>query len=171
MAGERKTAIWVAVIGLAGTITAAIITGVFGLTKSASPAATPATSTPTIVHQSPTASPVDVGAPLSNTEKASPTPLVATYLSSVKPLENVYTTVVAGSVEINTSTFEQSIRFTCEGGQSSVVYNVTGYGFLNATIGVPNDATNAAGNVAVITFLKNGDTQLGTPITDTVGQH
>ena len=74
-------------------------------------------------------------------------------------------------MKLGTKSFDQSIRFTCEGGQSSVVYNVAGYSFLDATVGVPNDATNAAGNTAVISFLKNGtSTQLTQPITEVVGQ-
>jgi hypothetical protein len=93
------------------------------------------------------------------------------YLSTLKPVESIYTSVVAGSVQFSATTYQHSIRFTCEGGQSSVVYNVAGLNFLDATIDVPDDANNAAGNTATITFLKNGTTtQLGQPITDVLGQ-
>ena len=41
---------------------------------------------------------------------------------------------------------------------------------MNATIGVPNDAKNAVGNSMTITFLKDGTSQLGTPLTIVVGK-
>lgn len=93
-------------------------------------------------------------------------------LSTLQPLSNYGgSNYLAGPVEIGTTPYPQSVRFTCmSANQTKVVYNVAGYHFLDTTIGVPNDATNAAGNTTVITFLKNGSTtQLGQPIADVVG--
>ncbi|HEY6480052.1 MAG TPA: hypothetical protein VIZ00_08485, partial [Streptosporangiaceae bacterium] len=47
-----------------------------------------------------------------------------------------------------------------------MVYDVADFAFLNATLGVPSNATNAAGNTMSITFFKDGSaSQLGKTIT------
>lgn len=172
---ERKTAIWVAVIGGLGVVVAAAITGFFGLLQSSDQATSTAlpdslnagSRTAAVASTSDDASTSSPGVGSASTS----IPTGSIYLSTIKPVESPYAAVVAGPVQLGGHTFAQSIRFTCEGGQSSVVYNVAGYRFLDATIGVPDDATNAAGNIATISFLKNGtSTQLRQPITDVVGQ-
>lgn len=51
-------------------------------------------------------------------------------------------------------------------GYNSLVYAVAGYKTLNATFGIPDNASNAAGNSATIKFYKDGgSTELGKPIT------
>jgi hypothetical protein len=95
------------------------------------------------------------------------------YLSAITPIANNTTGsgLMAGPVQVGTTTYERSVQFTCYSGLSDLVYNVAGFNFLNATVGVPNNAAGAAGNSATIVFLKNGSTtQLGAPITDTLGQ-
>ncbi len=57
--------------------------------------------------------------------------------------------------------------FTCYNDNPSYIdYNVAGYKFLNAVIGVPSSASNAAGNSMTVTFFKDGSSnQLSTPVT------
>jgi len=93
-----------------------------------------------------------------------------TYLTQLTPLQTNDGFTVE-PVQMGTTTYQQSIRFTCQTAVTSVVYNVTGFTFLDATVGVPNNATNAAGYTANISFFKNGSaTQLSLPITDVVGK-
>src|SRR5262249_18119226 len=101
-----------------------------------------------------------------------PNPAGVTNLSTLKPVQNTYAYgFTTGPVQIGTTSYQQSVRFTCYGNQTSLVYDVAGFTFLDATIGVPNDAPNAAGNTATITFLKDGSTtQLGKPVTDVTGR-
>lgn len=63
--------------------------------------------------------------------------------------------------------YQDSVGFTCDtyGNLANFVYDVAGYKYLTALVGVPSDATNAAGNAMTITFFKDGSTQLGQPIT------
>jgi len=124
------------------------------------PTAAPTTATPTPVTTLSTAPP-------DNT-----TPTGVAKLSALKPLAtNDASSYADGPVQIGTKSFPQSVRFQCFGvGATSVVYDVAGYHFLDATIGVPNDATNAAGNTSILTFLKDGSTtQLSQPVTDVTG--
>jgi hypothetical protein len=94
-----------------------------------------------------------------------------TYLSQLTPLQTGYSSFTAEPVQMGTATYQRSIRFTCQTPVTSVVYNVTGYTFLDATVGVPNNASNAAGSTTNISFFKNGSTtQLGPTITDVLGQ-
>jgi hypothetical protein len=95
------------------------------------------------------------------------------YLTAITPIVNNTggSGLMTGPVQIGTTTYERSVQFSCYSGLSDVVYNVAGFKFLNATVGVPNNAAGAAGNAATIVFLKNGSTtQLGPPISDTLGQ-
>lgn len=68
---------------------------------------------------------------------------------------------------IGAVTYQDSVGFTCDtyGNLANFVYDVAGYKYLTALVGVPSDATNAAGNAMTITFFKDGSTQLGQPIT------
>ena len=96
-----------------------------------------------------------------------------TDLSSLTPVQqtvDAYTT--DGPQQIGTTTYSDAIRFSCSSasdsayGYYSLVYDVAGYGTLNATFGIPDDASNAAGNSATIKFYKDGDsTELGQPVT------
>jgi hypothetical protein len=72
-----------------------------------------------------------------------------------------------GPEQIGATIYQNSVGFTCySGGPSYIDYNVAGYKFLNALIGIPSGASNAAGNSMTITFFKDGSsTQLGSPVT------
>jgi hypothetical protein len=125
------------------------------------PSAVPSTTIPPRTAPATTAPPTTQGTPDSVVD-----------LSTLEPLStHGARNYLAGPVQIGTTPYPESVRFTClNGDQTEVVYNVAGYHFLDATIGVPNDATNGAGNTTVISFLKNGSTtQLGKPVTDVVG--
>lgn len=130
--------------------------------------ALPASNTPTLTPSfSSTPS-------LSSPPPTSADPAKVTKLSAINPIQtkNV-SNPIAGSVQVGTATYPNSIRFTCNGAYpGDVVYNVARFKFLNATIGVPNDARNAAGNTTVITFLKDSSAAqpLGSPLNVAVGQ-
>jgi hypothetical protein len=48
---------------------------------------------------------------------------------------------------------------------------VAGFKFLDATVGVPDNATNTSGNATTLSFFKNGSTtQLSPPIVPALGQ-
>jgi hypothetical protein len=69
---------------------------------------------------------------------------------------------------MGSTTYPNSVRFTCDGASgANVVYDVGSYSYLNATVGVPDDADNASGNSITLTFYKDGATadQIGKPIT------
>ena len=72
-----------------------------------------------------------------------------------------------GPEQIGAVTYQDSVGFTCDtsGNQANFVYDVAGYKFLTTLVGIPSDATNAAGNAMTITFFKDGSTQLGQPVT------
>jgi hypothetical protein len=72
-----------------------------------------------------------------------------------------------GPEQIGATIYQNSVGFTCyTGGPSYIDYNVAGYKFLNALIGIPSSASNAAGNSMTITFFKDGSSaQLGSPVT------
>jgi hypothetical protein len=89
-------------------------------------------------------------------------------LSSLTVLSSSYVAnLSSGPEQIGAVTYQNSVGFTCEtaGNQANFVYDVAGYKYLTAVVGVPSDATNAAGNAMTITFFKDGSTQLGQPIT------
>jgi hypothetical protein len=95
-------------------------------------------------------------------------PAGVSYLFAIAPIEG---NVTPGPVQMGTTDYQSSIKLFCYNSASSVVYDVAGFKFLNATIGVPNDSPNATGNSTTITFFKNGSTtQLGQPITSALGQ-
>jgi hypothetical protein len=91
-------------------------------------------------------------------------------LSALTPLsQNYVSSPTTGPQQIGATTYQDSVRFTCEtnsGNSGNVVYDVAGYKFLTAVIGIPSNASNAAGNAMTITFYKDGSsTQLSTPVT------
>jgi hypothetical protein len=98
-----------------------------------------------------------------------PPPASGTSLFTQQPVQTTDASVVNGAVAIGTTAYPNSIRYTCSTGvysPSTVVYDVAGYTFLNATLGVPSNATNAAGNTMSVTFFKDGSTdQLGKTLT------
>ena len=84
-------------------------------------------------------------------------------------------TVINTPQQIGATTYSHTVRLSCYdqtiNGSSSVVYKVAGYKTLQATIGVPSDATNASGNSATIQFLKDGTSnQLAQDITAALDQ-
>lgn len=93
-----------------------------------------------------------------------------TNLSAIKPLQTAnIENFTTGSAQIGTTTYPNSVRFTCglygsTGAISDVVYDVAGFKFLNAMIGVPTDATDGIGDTMAVTFFKNGSTQLDSPL-------
>jgi hypothetical protein len=132
-----------------------------------------------------TAGPTKIVAPPTHSGTSSATPAASqheqpdsvagsggvTYLSQLTPLQESYLNFNAEPVQIGTATYQQSIQFTCQTAVTSAIYNVTGFTFLDATVGVPNNASNDAGYTTNISFYKNGSTtQLGPTITDVLGQ-
>jgi hypothetical protein len=101
-----------------------------------------------------------------------PSPTGVAYLSLAQPIEATFGYApTTGPAQIGTTTYQRSVEVDCGAETGTVVYNVAGYNYLSATVGVPNNSSGAAGNSATIAFLKNGSsTDLGTPITVTLGQ-
>jgi hypothetical protein len=89
-------------------------------------------------------------------------------LASVNPVQNNTYSMTTGPEEIGAVSYADSVRFTCSG-TGNLVYNVAGYKFLTTLFGVPSDADNAVGNTMTITFLGDGSTQLGQPISVSLG--
>jgi cytoskeletal protein RodZ len=90
-------------------------------------------------------------------------------LADTTPLQNNdMGNLSTGPEQIGTTTYQNSVGFTCDSGDDYVtatdlIYNVAGYKFLTAVFGIPSDATN---NTMTITFFKDGSTtQLATPMT------
>jgi hypothetical protein len=102
----------------------------------------------------------------------------AVYLSSLTALRDTEPDNGGGATiapqQIGATTYPESVRFTCGdpiSGASSLVYDVAGYRALEVTIGIPSNATNAAGNSAAIQFLKDGgSTQLIPQVTAVLDQ-
>ena len=103
-----------------------------------------------------------------------PNPSGTINLSDIKPVETSGYAggPTTGPQQIGTNTYQYSVRFNCGYGPGDIVYNVAGFNFLNAMIGVPNDAKNPPGNTMSITFLKDSSTAqpLGAPINVAIGQ-
>ncbi len=95
-------------------------------------------------------------------------------LSDLKPVETrgYIGEPTNGPERIGTTTYEYSVRFTCGYGPGDVIYDVAGFNFLNATIGIPNDTKSPPGNTMIMTFLKDSSTvqQLGSPLEVAIGQ-
>jgi hypothetical protein len=82
--------------------------------------------------------------------------------------------IVTGPVRIGTTTYTDSVRFTCDsGGHDSagdLDYVVTGYGSLSAVLGVPSDDAGAAGDTMTVSFFNNGTgMQTSAPVTVSPG--
>jgi hypothetical protein len=115
------------------------------------------------------------GAPSSPATSAASSPATSssdpvTDLSGLTPVQNEasgYGTVQPGDIQIGSTTFPNSAGFYCGVGFTSyVVYDVAGFKFLDATVGIPSNAQFGAGNALLVTFFKDGaTTQLGSPIT------
>jgi hypothetical protein len=98
------------------------------------------------------------------------------YLYTLTPVENnTNTAITSGQVQMGNSSYPNSVGVECfaepQNFTAEIAYDVNGARFLNATVGVPNDATNAAGASITITFFKNGpNDQLGAPVNVSVGK-
>jgi hypothetical protein len=107
--------------------------------------------------------------PAAGTAVALRAPASGTSLFAQQSVQTTDASVVNGVVAIGTTACPNSIGYTCNTGvysPSTVVYDVAGYTFLNATLGVPSNATNAAGSSMSVTFFKDGSTdQLGKTLT------
>lgn len=103
-----------------------------------------------------------------------PNPPGTTNLSDIKPVQTsgYVGGLKTGPEQIGTTMYQYSVRFNCGYGPGDIVYNVAGFNFLNAVIGVPNDAKSPPGNTMNITFLKDSSTaqQLGSPINVAIGE-
>jgi hypothetical protein len=145
---------------------AAATTPVSQETSAPAPTAPETTASDTQATTDPTAT-------SASTENPSVPPSTAgtEYLSSIQPLHTSGVSVTTGSEQIGTTTYPYSARISCCSTYPprNITYNVAGFEFLDATIGVPNDATNAAGNTMAVTFFKDGSTQLGTPVNIALG--
>jgi hypothetical protein len=120
------------------------------------------------------ASPSDTASSPASSDTASSLASNGTYLTQLTPLEAGCCGIKNSPVQMGTHTYTQSVSFGCGAGAAevqTVVYDVAGYRYLNATIGVPNDANNNSGGTADIILSKNGSsTPLGPPISGAVGE-
>jgi hypothetical protein len=125
-----------------------------GASPAASGGASPGASTPSAQPGAIAAGGGGVGAPIAD-------------LSALTPVTTSdITNPTTGPQQIGATTYEDSVRFTCYGGGGDIVYDVAGYKFLTALVGIPSDASNAVGNAMTITFNKDGSAnQLSTPVT------
>ena len=133
---------------------------------------TTVTATATVTVTSSSSIPSADGASQPVSPAATTSPVRGTDLSALPPVSTSVDHYTAnGAQQIDNSTYQDGIRFSCSAnsdsyGYNSVTYNVAGYKTLTATIGVPPDATNAGGNSASIEFYKDGtSTQLHLPVT------
>jgi hypothetical protein len=96
-------------------------------------------------------------------------------LSALTPVQAFNVSGVrSGPVRIGTVTYADSVRFTCDSGghdsSGDLDYVVTGYGSMNATVGVPNDDTHATGDTMTVSFFNNGSgPQTSQPLTISPG--
>jgi hypothetical protein len=97
-----------------------------------------------------------------------------TYLTQFAPLQAGAYGVTDGPVQIGANTYPHSTSFPCGQGAAevqSVVYDVAGFRYLNATVGIPNNSPDASGSAANVILYKNGSsTTLGPPISGPVGK-
>jgi hypothetical protein len=96
-------------------------------------------------------------------------------LSRLTPVQKFNVSKVSsGPVRIGTTTYTDSVRFTCDsGGHDSggdLDYVVTGYGSMSAVLGVPSDDRRAAGDVMTVSFFNNGTgSQTSRPVLVSLG--
>jgi hypothetical protein len=177
---DRKQGLVLGFLGtLPGLITAvaALITAIGGAFLGGTQLAGQSRAQPTVfVTVTSTASDASQGTDPSGSAPASSGSTSATVsgtdLSSLTPVQSsVDGFTTNGPQQIGTTTYSDAIRFSCSSpdsgyGYNSLVYAVAGYKTLNATFGIPDNASNAAGNSATIKFYKDGgSTELGKPIT------
>jgi hypothetical protein len=177
---DRKQGLVLGFLGtLPGLITAvaALITAIGGAFLGGTQLAGQSRAQPTVfVTVTATASAASQGTDPSGSAPASSGSTSATVsgtdLSSLTPVQSsVDGFTTNGPQQIGTTTYSDAIRFSCSSpdsgyGYNSLVYAVAGYKTLNATFGIPDNASNAAGNSATIKFYKDGGpTELGKPIT------
>jgi hypothetical protein len=136
----------------------------------------PATRTVTVpgptVTMTVPAGAVDTGTPsTAGSQSDQPSATGSSFLSDLKTVDSSsIQAFVVGPIQMGPKSYQNSVRFTCNG-TGFVAYNVAGQKSLDVTIGVPNDATNAVGNVTRITFTKVGTTtQLAPVVVDTASQ-
>ncbi len=82
-------------------------------------------------------------------------------LSELTPVQEFNVSKVSsGPARIGTTTYTDSVRFTCDSGghdsSGDLDYVVTGYGSMSAVLGVPSDDTSAAGDAMTVSFFNNG---------------
>jgi hypothetical protein len=82
-------------------------------------------------------------------------------LSELTPVQEFNVSKVSsGPVRIGTTTYTDSVRFTCDSGghdsSGDLDYVVTGYGSMSAVLGVPSDDTSATGDAMTVSFFNNG---------------
>jgi hypothetical protein len=96
-------------------------------------------------------------------------------LSQLTPVQEFnVSNVSAGPVRIGTTTYTDSVRFTCDsGGHDSagdLDYVVTGYGSVSAVLGVPSEDASARGDTMTVAFFNNGTgSQMSAPFTISLG--
>jgi hypothetical protein len=129
---------------------------------SSSPASSPAASSPAA---SATAAASASGSTVAAPGGAAGAPLAD--LSALNPVNQSYiSSLSTGPQQIGSTTYQDSVRFTCDAPSGYLVYDVAGYKYLTTLIGIPSDASNATGNTMTITFYKDGSaSQLMTPVT------
>jgi hypothetical protein len=163
---DRKQGLVLGFLGtLPGLITAvaALITAIGGAFLGGTQLAGQSRAQPTVfVTVTATASAASQGTDPSGSAPASSGSTSATVsgtdLSSLTPVQSsVDGFTTNGPQQIGTTTYSDAIRFSCSSpdsgyGYNSLVYAVAGYKTLNATFGIPDNASNAAGNSATIKF-------------------
>ena len=144
------TPVFVAIIGGAATVTAAYIgnRGGFAELLPGSPVKT-VTLAPSAVAQSEQSTSSNTGSSTTGGK----------YLYTLTPVENTTNAnIITGPVQMGNSSYPNSVSTLCysepEGSTAELAYDVNGARFLDTTVGVPNDAADAAGNSITITFLK-----------------
>lgn len=89
-----------------------------------------------------------------------------TYLTQKQPLGRTPLEYKVEPVQLKGTTYQQGIRFVCQNAVTSLVYDVSKAKYLNAVVGVPDDAKNETPGVrSTITFYKDdSDVALVPPV-------
>lgn len=118
------------------------------------------------------ASPGDVKATIAAAGGGPGTPVAD--LSALTPVQEYNVSrVSSGPVQIGTTTYTDSVRFTCDSGGAAssgdLDYVVTGYGTLSAIVGIPG-RPHPTGGAMTVTFFSNGaGPQVSRPVTVSPG--
>lgn len=111
----------------------------------------------------PSASPV--------TASAAPVGGAVRYLSDLSPtVDNGY--IFSGQQVIAAKSYPKTISFPCSGNpgnQPTEAYDVAGSTTFAATAGIPDNTTDATGDVGTITFSNEAGRQIGSPIQVSLG--